>query len=431
MCDMYIYATVMEVLSSGETVTLEYELDKVLYTRRLEMNTLDNNILLQQEQVSIAKEYMETKMRRMNKVQPQESIIYFHTTSGTYVKRTVISIQNHDVEFKGYEKSPTKAFYVEVPSEGSLQHKFLMYPFEYKVFKSQHEFESMYKATYQPKLYSSKTIVNLRKTVKMVSSFFMSQLRSFSDVITIAQLDVGVSLMAHKEWKETEKYFKPYNDKNSNSLNDVERIDLKSPVIIIPIIYETMKCIIIRHRYLPATEKESSTNNQVKNNNYHHDFYCIYSHQQSNTHIKEFEEHYQNTELCKENDCTFISWKDIHIEEETQCLSTCLYALMTNFLGIVGSVKKCLIDEQVMNLCDVQDVVCGDIVSVFANNEFMNERTILSSDKWIQENDLQGKMIQNRISEKSFISTYGTNQGLNGIWNFDELNDENQGNFVI
>ena len=51
MCDMYIYATVREVLSSGETVTLEYELDKVLYTRRLEMNTLDNNILLQEEQV--------------------------------------------------------------------------------------------------------------------------------------------------------------------------------------------------------------------------------------------------------------------------------------------------------------------------------------------------------------------------------------------
>ena len=169
MCDMYIYATVREVLLSGEIVTLEYELDKVLYTRRLEMNTLDNNILL--EEVSIAKDYMETKMRRMNNVQEQESIIYFHTTSGTYVKGTVISIQNHDVEFKGYEKSPTKAFYVEVPSEGSLQHKFLMYPFQYKVFKSQHEFESMYKATYQPKLYSSKTIVNLRKTVKMVSSF--------------------------------------------------------------------------------------------------------------------------------------------------------------------------------------------------------------------------------------------------------------------
>ena len=186
MCDMYIYATVMEVLSSGETVTLEYELDKVLYTRRLEMNTLDNNILLQEEQVSIAKEYMETKMRRMNKVQPQESIIYFHATSGTYVKRTVKSIKNHDIEFKGYGQFPTKGFYVEVPSESRVQHEFLMYPFEYKVFKSQDEFETMYKATYQPKLYSSKTIVNLRKTVKMVSSFFMSQLRSFSDVITIA-----------------------------------------------------------------------------------------------------------------------------------------------------------------------------------------------------------------------------------------------------
>ena len=114
----------------------------------------------------------------------------------------------------------------------------------------------------------------------------MSQLRSFTDVITIAQLDVGVSLMAHNEWKEREKYFKPYkNHNNSNLLNDVERVDLKSPVIIIPIIYENSKCIIIRHSYLPATENESSTNNQVKNNNYHHDFYCIYSHQQSSTHI--------------------------------------------------------------------------------------------------------------------------------------------------
>ena len=257
----------------------------------------------------------------------------------------------------------------------------------------------------------------------------MSQLRSFSDVITIAQLDVGVSLMAHKEWKENEKYFKSYNDKNSNSLYGVERIDLKSPVIIIPIIYETMKCIIIRHRYFPATEKESSTNNEIEKKNHHHDFYCIYSHRQSNTQIKEFEEHYQNTELFKENDCTSIRWKDIHIEEETQCLSTCLYALMTNFLGIVGSVKKCFIDQQVIDVRDIQDVVCEDIVSVFANNEFMNERTILSSDKWIQENDLQGKMIQNRISEKSFISTYGTNQGLNGIWNYDESKVNYQGNF--
>ena len=58
-----------------------------------------------------------------------------------------------------------------------------------------------------------------------------------------------------------------------------------------------------------------------------------------------------------------------------------------------------------------------------------NERTILSSDKWIQENDLQGKMIQNRISEKSFISTYGTNQGLNGIFNYDDENDGYEGNF--
>ena len=93
MCDMYIYATVREVLSSGETVTLEYELDKVLYTRRLEMNTLDNNILLRQEQGSIADVYMRTKMNRLNKVQEQESIIYFHATSGTYVKGTVKSIR--------------------------------------------------------------------------------------------------------------------------------------------------------------------------------------------------------------------------------------------------------------------------------------------------------------------------------------------------
>ena len=144
--------------------------------------------------------------------------------------------------------------------------------------------------------------------------------------------------MAHNEWKESETYFSPYkNNNNSNLLNGVERIDLNSPVIIIPIICENSKCIIIWHRYLPATEKESSTNNEIKKK-HHHDFYCIYSHQQSNTHIKEFEEHYQNTELCKENDCTSIKWKDIHIEEETQCLSTSLYALMTNLLGIIDSV---------------------------------------------------------------------------------------------
>ena len=104
MSDMYIYATVREVLSSGKDkiVTLEYELDKVLYTRKLEIDTLDNNILLRQEQGSTADEYMRTKMNRLNKVQEQESIIYFHATSGTYVKGTVKSIKNHDVEYKGY-----------------------------------------------------------------------------------------------------------------------------------------------------------------------------------------------------------------------------------------------------------------------------------------------------------------------------------------
>ena len=97
---------------------------------------------------------MQTKMNRLNKVQAQESIIYFHAISGMYVKGIVKSTKNYDVEYKGYGQVSTKGFSVEVHSDGRARIEVFMLPFEYKVFKSQDEFETRYKATYQPILYS-------------------------------------------------------------------------------------------------------------------------------------------------------------------------------------------------------------------------------------------------------------------------------------
>ena len=70
----------------------------------------------------------------------------------------------------------------------------------------------------------------------------------------------------------------------------------------------------------------------------------------------------------------------------------------------------------------------------FANFQCMiqlhcKERTILSTDKWMQENQLRSDMIQNRYSEDSIITKYGKEQGLNGIWNYDPLKEKCQGNF--
>ena len=58
-----------------------------------------------------------------------------------------------------------------------------------------------------------------------------------------------------------------------------------------------------------------------------------------------------------------------------------------------------------------------------------NERTILSTDKWMQENELRRDMIQNRYLEDSIITKYGKEQGLNGIWNYDSTKEKCQGNF--
>ena len=161
----------------------------------------------------------------------------------------------------------------------------------------------------------------------------MSQLRSFSNVITIAKLDVGVSLMGHNEWKESEKYFSPYKNENkSNTINGVERIDLNCSVIIIPIIHENQNFIIIWHRYQKKIEQELLPNNQLKNNIYDHDLYCIDSHQQRDRYESMFKDCYRKTELFQENDRTCIRWKDIHITEEAHCLSTKLYFLMTKLL---------------------------------------------------------------------------------------------------
>ena len=210
--------------------------------------------------------------------------------------------------------------------------------------------------------------------------------------------------------------------------NGVERIDLNCPVIIIPIIHENQNFIIIWHRYQKKIEQELLPNNQLKNNIYDHDLYCIDSHQQRDRYESMFKDCYRKTELFQENDRTCIRWKDIHITEEAHCLSTKLYFLMTKLLETIDSVQKKQIKAKVIEFQLVEEAVCNAIIDLFEYFQckiqlHCNERTILSSDKWIQENDLRGKMIQNLYSENSFISNYGTNQGLNGIWNYDELND--------
>ena len=180
----------------------------------------------------------------------------------------------------------------------------------------------------------------------------------------------------------------------SSARNGVERIDLNCPVIIIPIIYDNHNFIIIWHRYQKKIEQELLPKNQVKNNIYHHDFYCIYSHQQRDSYDSMFKDCYWNTELFQENDSTCIMWKDIHITEEMHCLSTNLYVLMTSLLETIYSVQKRQIEDKVIEFQSVEDAVCNAIIDFYANFKCMsqlhcNERTILSTDKWMQENELK------------------------------------------
>ena len=437
--DIYIYAYVIEVRSSG-TVTLRYKLDKSWNKIQLEVDKLENEILLGKEQGSIAAEYMEVKKERINKIQQHQSIIFFQATTGCYLKGTVKSVKNYDVEYEGNGQFVTKKFCVEVNRDGGTKTELKIYPFENKVFASQEEFDGLYKATHQPILYSSKNLDVVKNAIVMISSFFRSQLRSFSNVIAIAPLDVGALLMANCEavqpdWEKFEKYFSSFkNDNMPSTRNGVERIDLNCPVIIIPIIHDNHNFIIIRHRYQKKIEQELLPKNQLKNNIYDHDLYCIDSHQQRDSYELVFKDCYRKTELFQENDRTCIRWKDIHITEEAHCLSTKLYFLMTKLLETIDTVQKKQIKKKVFEFRYVEDAVCNAITVFFEYHQNKsklrcNERTILSTDKWMQENELRRDMIQNRYSEDSIITKYGKEQGLNGIWNYDSTKEKCQGNF--
>ena len=88
---------------------------------------MENNILLSEEQGSIAEDYIETKMERLNKIQQHQSIIFFQATSGCYLKGTVKSVKNYDVEYAGYEGFVTKMFCVEVNRDGGTKIEIKMY----------------------------------------------------------------------------------------------------------------------------------------------------------------------------------------------------------------------------------------------------------------------------------------------------------------
>ena len=115
--DIYIYAYVIEVQSSGTdekvvSVTLRYELDKSWNKIELEVDKLEKDILFSRDLYSIAAEYMQVKMERINQIQQHQTIIFFQATSGCYLKGTVKSVNNYDVEYAGYEQFVTKMFCV-------------------------------------------------------------------------------------------------------------------------------------------------------------------------------------------------------------------------------------------------------------------------------------------------------------------------------
>ena len=168
--DIYIYAYVVEVRSSG-TVTLQYKVDNARNKIQLEVDKLENEILLGKEQVSIAAEYMDLKNERINKIQQHQSIIFFQATTGCYLKGTVKSVNYYDVEYKGIGRLVTKKFCVEVNRDGGRNTELKINPLENKVFASQEEFDGFYKATHQPILYSSKNLDVVKNAIVMISSF--------------------------------------------------------------------------------------------------------------------------------------------------------------------------------------------------------------------------------------------------------------------
>ena len=97
--------------------------------------------------------------------------MFFQATSGCYLKGTVKSVKNYDVEYEGYGRFVTKKFCVEVNRDGGTKTELKMYPFENKVFAFQEEFDGLYKATHQPILYSSKNLDVVKNAIVMISSF--------------------------------------------------------------------------------------------------------------------------------------------------------------------------------------------------------------------------------------------------------------------